>query len=985
MRLKRFLLLAIAIVFILPHTSLEAHCSQEDEDDVERLMRQMSTTEKVGQLFLVSFEGTDVAADAAITELIRDYHIGGVVLSSSNGNINNEGDTPTQVAELVSQLQRTTWFSTRPTTETVGSESLDGTDRLPPPGPFIPLFIAVNHEGNGMPFTSIINGMTPLPSAMALGATWNPAHAESVGQIAGQELRALGVTMLLGPSLDVLENPRPESAGNLGVRSFGGEPFWVGRMGQAYIQGVHDGSEQKVAVIAKHFPGLGSSDRSLAEEIPTVQRTLEKLRQIDLAPFFAVAQAEDPLSRPDGILVSHIRFRGLEGDRFATTRPVSVDNQLLQRLLGSPELSLWRDDGGVVVSDELGLRGLQRFYDPTGENFNNRLVAKEAFIAGNDLLILSQFALSEEWDDHVANIKSTLAFFEELYDNDASFQSAVDNSVARILRLKLTLHDGRFTLATTSPEVERVSQQVGLHLDVLPEIGRDAITLLSPPSADLVPAPPTPEDNIVLFTDSMEGQPCSRCEPVPYIDPTAPQETIVRLYGPSGTRQVSVWRTTRFTFDQLEEYLNVPAVAPAPTPVAEGEEGGGEPTGEQENVNTQTSYLIGQVLQQADWVIFTMIAPAEDQPQSDAVGRFLAERADALRDPRLVVLAYDAPYYLDATEISKLSAYYVTYSRIEPFIEESLRSLFGEFAPGGTAPVSVSGINYDLETRISPDPDQAISVLVGDPRESQEPTPGPLQLQIEDEIDLHTSIIVDHNGQPVPDGTPIQFVFAYLQEGLEHSTTATTLEGVAKTTYTLERAGQLDIAIQADPVPRTVSLQITIQEGQPATIVPVLPTPRPTRTPAPTSTLLPESVAEDTPPPPATFTPAGNAQPVEGETEGGSEATAEEATLDARPSVGLSDLALALAVALTLSGGGFYVARSRNRPVASTLRSTLWCVAGGLAFYVAYALALPGVAWLQRSSRPWSGGWAALVGSATSLLIGWIAGSQEQMQRRAQH
>ena len=978
-RFKRLFTLALAAVLLLPHASLKVRGSQEGEEDVERLMEQMSTAEKVGQLFLVSFEGAEVTADAAIAELIRDYHIGGVVLSPDNGNIDNQGDTPTQVAELVSQLQRTAWFATRPATDTVGSESLDTGERQSSPGPFIPLSIAINHEGNGMPFTGIISGLTPLPSAMALGATWDPTHAETVGHIVGRELHALGITLLLGPSLDVLENPRPESAGNLGVRSFGGEPFWVGQMGQAYIRGVHEGSEQGIAVIAKHFPGLGSSDRSLDEEIPTVRRTLEKLRQVDLAPFFAVAQADEPLSRPDGLMVSHIRFRGLEGDRFATTRPVSVDNQLLQRLLGSPELSLWREEGGVVISDELGLRALQRFYDPSGESFNNRLVAKEAFIAGNDILILSQFALGGAWDDHVANIKSTVAFFQEKYDSDASFQTSVDSAVARILRLKLALHDDRFTLPTTSPDVEMAAQQVGQHLDALPEIGRDAITLLSPPAADLVPSPPTPDDNIVLFTDSMQGAPCATCEPVPYIDPLALQETIVQLYGPRGTRQVSVWRITRFTFDQLGEYLDTPILPPTPTPTPEGEQRGGDETAEQGEAIPQAASLIDQALQQADWVIFTMIAPTGDQLQSGAIRRFLAERADALRDSHIVVLAYDAPYFLDATEISKLSAYYVTYSRIEPFIEVSLRSLFGEFAPGGTPPVSVSGINYDLETRISPDPEQTISVFVGEPIETEEPTPGPLQLKVEDEMDLHTSIIVDHNGHPVPDGTPIQFIFAYPQEGLEHSTTSTTLEGVAETSYTLERTGQLDISIQADPVPRTVSLQITIQEGQPARIVSITPTPRPTHTPSPTSTPAPEPIVEKTPSPPPTSTPKDSeAEGEEEEKEGEKEGPTDAEVPITDNSVGLPDLALALTVALTISGGEFYVARSRNRPITSTLRLALWCATGGLAFYTAYALALPDVAWVQRISGTWAAGWAALLGGVTSLVIAWITGLQKE-------
>jgi len=944
-QLKRLVTLALVVTILMPLLPLETARAQEG-DDVMRLMERMSSAAKVGQLFLVTFPGAEVTEGAIIADLIRDYHVGGVVLLPDNGNIVNEGDTPTQVATLVGQLEETAWAATQPVTETLAEESV-------PPGPFIPLLIAVNHEGNGMPFTGIINGMTPLPSEMALGATWNPSYAEIAGQIAGQELRALGVNMLLGPLLDVLENPRPESADDLGVRAFGGEPFWVGQMGQAYIRGVHEGAEGQVAVVAKHFPGLGASDRSLEEEVSTVQRTLEKLRQIDLAPFFAVAQAEDPLARPDGLMVSHIRFRGLEGGRFVTTRPVSVDSQVLQRLLGLPELATWREEGGVTVSDGLGVRALRRFYDPSEQSFNSRRIAQEAFLAGNDILLLSQFALGDDWEEQIANVESTITFFREKYDTDPSFQVLVDAAVARILRLKLALYSGTFSLAAAQPDVEAAGEQVGLQQETVSAIGRGAITLLSPPSFDLAPSPPTPDDNIVIFTDSREGQPCATCAPVPYVDPLALRDTIVRLYGPNATGQINPALVTSFTFDQLEEYLSAPPPTPAPTP-APGEVATPIPPG-----------LVEATLQRADWIIFAMLNPASDPPQSEVVRRFLAEQADALRHPYLIVLAYDAPYYLDATEISKLSAYYAAYSRIEPFIEASVRALFGESAPVGTLPVSVTGINYDLLVQTSPDPEQVVTLYydIGEPPEEGQPTPEPTEegqptlesprLEVGDKLRLRTGVIVDHNGHPVPDGALVQFIFTYPQEGLEHTVVESTRGGVAETTYTLERTGQLDISVQADPVPRTICLQITIQEGEPAIIWTPTPLPTATSLPTPTPTAEPEPAPEETP----TSTPGpGNG---------------EEDIPPADDGVGLLDLALALFGVLIVGGMGYSVVRLRNEPVTWALRLALWSVIGGLVLYLAYALRLPGVDWLRDQAGAWAAWWTALLGGGVSLFIAW--------------
>ena len=143
---------------------------------------------------------------------------------------------------------------------------------------FIPLFIGLSQNGDGPPYDQIINGLTSLPSQMAIGATWQTDLAQQIGKVLGQELSALGINLLFGPSLDVLETPHPQGTGDLGVRTFGGDPYWVGEMGRAYISGVHEGSENHMAVVAEHFPGHGSSDRLPEEEVATIRKSLEQLK-----------------------------------------------------------------------------------------------------------------------------------------------------------------------------------------------------------------------------------------------------------------------------------------------------------------------------------------------------------------------------------------------------------------------------------------------------------------------------------------------------------------------------------------------------------------------------------------------------------------------------------------------------------------------------------------------------------------------------------
>ena len=253
----------------------------------------MTVEERVGQLFLVSFEGDSINQESDIADLILNYKIGGAFLLPGNDNISGYGDpnnTPRQLPELTNALQRAALLGELPaadiTDEGLGREN---ETLLTPPAPqpvgvAIPLFVAMNHEGNPLGENPAIGGLTGIPTNMAVGATWQPHYALDVGRMIGRELASVGVNMLLGPTLDVLENPDPSTRAELGTNSYGGSPYWVGLMGKAYTNGVHLGSQDQVAVIAKHFPGIGSSDRATDDEVPTVRKTLEQLRQVELAP-----------------------------------------------------------------------------------------------------------------------------------------------------------------------------------------------------------------------------------------------------------------------------------------------------------------------------------------------------------------------------------------------------------------------------------------------------------------------------------------------------------------------------------------------------------------------------------------------------------------------------------------------------------------------------------------------------------------------------
>ncbi|MEZ4519025.1 MAG: glycoside hydrolase family 3 N-terminal domain-containing protein [Chloroflexota bacterium] len=488
-RMRPFLLAVLFLVSLVRSGRLSVVHGQDEPDytqQAQALFDAMSPAERVGQLFLVTFQGDQVTSASAITDLVANYHVGGVVLSTTNDNFTGYGDpdnTLQQVLDLTGTLQTLALTGNVPI---VPPEDLDPDATPEPfvpvtPAVPVPLLIGMRNDGDGTGSANQVGGYTQLPSNMALGATWQPDYAQEMGQIAGQELTATGVNLLLGPALDVLERPAPLSAGDLGTNSFGGDPFWVSRMGQAYIQGVHTGSNNRVAVVSNSFPGKGSSDRSVYDEVPTVRKSLEQLKQLELAPFIALTAGNPADSGiTDALMVTHIRYQGFQGNIRATTAPVSLDPQALNTLMALPEFAPWRNEGGIVVSDALGVHSIEQLYDDTESEFPHRQVAKDALLAGNDLLYVAEFALGDNNTEvELANVKDTIRWFEEKYTTDPTFQLRVDDAVLRTLELKLRLYDGQFSPENVIPA--GLPEDLGIQgTERIFAVAEGAITLLSP-------------------------------------------------------------------------------------------------------------------------------------------------------------------------------------------------------------------------------------------------------------------------------------------------------------------------------------------------------------------------------------------------------------------------------------------------------------------------------------------------------------------------
>ncbi len=908
------------------------------DDPVLELMLRMPPRMRVGQLMLVSFPGVSPDERSEIAALIREYGIGGVVLRPGNGNF---GDVPVLPSTLVSMTNRLQSLAHRGPPDVLPPAE---TEAISPTLPSVPLLIAVDSEIEGVPITAFISDTTPLPTAMALGATWDTSLAEEAGQVMGRELAALGVNFFLGPGLDVLYMPSPGAPYDLGVRTFGGDPFWVGEMGKAYIRGIHQGSEGRVMVAPRHFPGLGSADRSLEEEVPTVQKSLEQLKQIELAPFFAVSGAPPGSSSEiaDALLVTHIRYRGLQGNIRFTTRPISLDAQALKLVMSQEEIAPWREAGGILVADDLSLKSIQRFYDPRGRSFNARRVVQEAVLAGNDLLILDRFAANGSWEDHFANIRNTLDFLAANYETDTTLQAVVDDAVYRILKLKLRLYPDFAERVYAS--LGGVREQLGASVGGNVRVAKDAVTLIFPFSEDVLPVTPQEGESIVIFTQEYAVRVGEAQQPLPLLSRDAVAGALLRFYGPEGTGVVQRESVTWFTFDDLYVALTGESLQSSLT-VTE---------------TTTISNSVTSALEGARWVIFAVVGSVPGEADIGVLKQFLSQRVGLL-DARIVVLSFGPPYELDSTEISKLDLYYGLYSTGNAFVEAGVRALFRDIPPLGASPVSIPALNYDLTVQMMPDPQQVLTLYLVD--EAGQEVTTTLRAAIGDVINLRTGVILDRNGHPVPDGTPVQFVLAYPQEGIEQTVVAETHKGVGEASVVLDRDGQLNITVVAEPAMASVRLELTIREDQLTEVTVVPPTPTPTSTP----TLTPTSTPTPTPTPTLipTVTPS-LPQSIR--------LPLPDGRLLLRWGMGSAWLAFLVS---------FAVAVGRGVRLQYALRMGLWSAIGGLAGYVVMMVVVrwgvPG--WLYRMAgyEFLAGGVALLVGLLVFLLRLWVERTEAQV------
>ncbi len=327
---------------------------------VDSVFATMTPEQKVGQFFMVAaYSNRSENHNQYIDNLIRTNAIGGLIFFQGG---------PYRQAKLTNRYQALSK---------------------------VPLLIGIDGEwGLGMRLDST----TEFPRQMSLGAIRDNDVIFRMGAEIGRQCQRLGIHINFAPVSDINTNPANPV---IGTRSFGESRENVALKASAYMRGLQ---QTHVIATAKHFPGHGDTSSDSHHTLPTVSRSSEQMREVDLYPFRKLIA--DSLM---GIVTGHLHVPVMDNTpALAATLSEKIVTDILKKELGFR---------GLVFTDAMNMGGLSQ--SPKAMDINLR-----ALIAGNDILLYPE------------NVQQAALHILSAVQTGVISQAFIDEKVRKILRAK---------------------------------------------------------------------------------------------------------------------------------------------------------------------------------------------------------------------------------------------------------------------------------------------------------------------------------------------------------------------------------------------------------------------------------------------------------------------------------------------------------------------------------------------------------------------
>ena len=347
----------------------------------EEMLSQMTLEEKIGQMLVVGFWGTE--PDYYINKMINARNIGGVILMKYNISDRE------QLIKLIKNLQ----------------------DKSLNTSPGIPLFIAVDQEG-GIVSRVEVEGVNELTAQKDITST---VQAYDVAKKRAIELKKIGINVNFSPVIDMITNKNSFLYDRV-FRSneINGVKVNTVELGHAMMKGYKQGG---IIAVPKHFPGYENETDDPHEKMPMsmllekdlvyLQDNGSKNDSFRLRAFHYLIDEKD--GRPEIIMSTPIIYKNIDSNNPAIFSKHFIKNFLRENLSYT----------GLIITDDMEMGALSGY--TTSE------AAVKAVQAGNDILL---YTSTPEKQAEAYN-----AIVEAIKKDEININQ-INESVLKILRLK---------------------------------------------------------------------------------------------------------------------------------------------------------------------------------------------------------------------------------------------------------------------------------------------------------------------------------------------------------------------------------------------------------------------------------------------------------------------------------------------------------------------------------------------------------------------
>lgn len=260
------------------------------------------------------------------------------------------------------------------------------------------LIISIDHEGG-----RVIRPPAPI-TKFPYAANWGN-DVEEIAKAMAIELKSLAINVNFAPVADIHSNPDNPV---INQRAFGTNPEAVSKAVLDFVKALENNG---VLACAKHFPGHGDTKIDSHFGLPTLNLSLNELRQRELVPFQALIDHGIKM-----IMTAHILFPQIDAENTATYSKRILD-YLLRKEMGFH---------GVIIADALGMGAVIN-------NMSTKENVIKALNAGLDIFLVAGDRVSINTALEMAEIMS-----DSLQDGSLS-EAVISQSQERVDKFRKNL------------------------------------------------------------------------------------------------------------------------------------------------------------------------------------------------------------------------------------------------------------------------------------------------------------------------------------------------------------------------------------------------------------------------------------------------------------------------------------------------------------------------------------------------------------------